>query len=121
MCACGVWCSSWRRPGAAGRPGRASRSRWWSPRRPPRRPTRPALPETAVEVPRARDVNLPPELPPLGRPLPDRASLDDPTADPGNAAIIARRVALHLATAAFQKVTLPDPFELAAQVRPRVS
>jgi hypothetical protein len=83
-------------------------------------PQRPPMPAAPVETPRARDVKLPPELPPLARQLPDRAGLDDPTADAGNADVVARSVAVRLAAAAFLRVTLPDPFELADQVRPAV-
>jgi hypothetical protein len=78
------------------------------------------MPAAPVETPRARDLALPPELPPLARQLPDRASLDDPTSDAGNAAIVARSVAVQLALAPFVRVSLPDPFELAEQVRPSV-
>ena len=78
------------------------------------------MPTSPVETPRARDVKVPPDLPPLARQLPDRASLDDPTADAGNAAVVARSVAVMLAVAPFVRVSLPDPFELAEQVRPVV-
>jgi hypothetical protein len=83
-------------------------------------PARPILPEGPGITQRAADVNLPPALPPLGRPVPDRAPLDDPTADQGNAAIVGRSVTPALGPSAFQKLGLPDPFEFAAQVKPRV-
>ncbi len=84
-------------------------------------PARPALPNPPGETTRARDLNVPPPLNPVGRHLPDRASLDDPTADTGNAAIVSRSPTPDLPPAAFLKVTLPDPFELADQVKPKVA
>jgi len=80
-------------------------------------PAKPILPESPGITLKARDVNLPPDLSPLGRQLPDRASLDDPTAEPGNAAIVGRSPTFILGVAAFLKVALPDPFELADQVK----
>jgi hypothetical protein len=56
----------------------------------------------------------------LARPLPDRASLDDPTADPANAAIVARPAGAPWVVAGFLRLVLPDPFELAEQVKPKV-
>jgi len=69
---------------------------------------------------RARDVNLPPAMPTLGRPAGDRVSLDDPTSDFANAAIVSPPVKVPLTPAGFLKVTLPDPFELGEQVKPKV-
>jgi hypothetical protein len=83
-------------------------------------PTRPVLPEAPVATPKARDVNLPPDLPPLAREVKDRASLDDPTAEPANAGIVTRSPVPALGPAAFLRVALPDPFELGAQVKPAV-
>src|SRR5262249_44192534 len=83
-------------------------------------PARPALPEAPGVTQKAPDVNQPPALPPLGRPVPDRAALDDPTAETGNAAIVSRSVPPVPAPAGFGKLGLPDPFELGDQVKPRV-
>jgi hypothetical protein len=83
-------------------------------------PQRPKLPETPGITTKARDVNQPPDLPPLGRQLPDRASLDDPTAEPGNAAVVNRPVNVPLLQSGFLRVAIPDPFELAGQVKPKV-
>ena len=69
---------------------------------------------------KAHDVNLPPDLPILGRSVPDRASLEDPTADTGYAAIVNKSNTPTLLPSAFQRLGLPDPFELADQVKPRV-
>ena len=84
-------------------------------------PARPSLPVTPGAVAKSRDAAVPPDLAPLGRAVPDRASLDDPTADVANAAIVSRTPTPALPPAAFQKVTLPDPFELGEQVKPKVA
>lgn len=83
-------------------------------------PAKPALPVSPGVKTKAPDVNQPPALPLLGRPAPDRASLDDPTAEPGNAAIVARPTGMPWWPAGFLRVAVPDPFELAEQVKPRV-
>jgi hypothetical protein len=83
-------------------------------------PARPTFPIAAGITERARDVKLPPAMPTLGRPLTERVSLDDPTSELGNAGIVAPPVKVVVAPAAFLKVTLPDPFELGAQVKPKV-
>jgi hypothetical protein len=84
------------------------------------RPERPTLPVSAVFTPRARDVNLPPPAPALGRPAPDRVPFDDPTNDFGNAEVVSSSVKVPLAPSGFLKLSVPDPFELGAQVRPKV-
>jgi hypothetical protein len=83
-------------------------------------PARPAFPVAAGVTERAPDVKEPPRLPTLGRQLADRVSLDDPTAELGHAAITAPAVAVSVPPAGFLKVSLPDPFELGAQVKPSV-
>jgi hypothetical protein len=83
-------------------------------------PERPAFPVKPGITQRAADVKVPPALPVLGRPATDRVSLDDPTAEAGNQAIVAPLVRVGLLPAAFLKVALPDPFELGEQVKPRV-
>ena len=83
-------------------------------------PAKPSLPIAAAITERARDVNIPPAMPTLGRPLNDRVSLDDPTSEFANAAIVATPVNVPLGSAAFVKTTLPDPFELGEQVKPKV-
>jgi len=69
---------------------------------------------------RSRDVNRPPALPTLGRPLAERVSLDDPTAEFGHAAVVNPAVKVPLAPSAFLKVSLPDPFEYGEQVKPKL-
>jgi hypothetical protein len=83
-------------------------------------PARPVFAEAPGIVAKARDVKQPPDLAPLGRHLPDRAGLDDPTAEPANAIIAGRTPMPVLVVAGFLKVTIPDPFELAEQVKPKV-
>lgn len=83
-------------------------------------PAKPVLPVAAVATPRARDASLPPPAPVLGRQYAERASLADPTEEAGNAAATANTVAVALGVAGFVKVSVPDPFELGDQVRPRV-
>jgi hypothetical protein len=84
------------------------------------RPVRLKLPVAPVVTARAPDVNVPPPLPPLGRQAGDRASLEDPTSELGNAAVVAGAAKTPLEPSGFLKVTIPDPFELAEQVRPKV-
>jgi hypothetical protein len=83
-------------------------------------PARPQLPEAPGIAIKARDANVPPELPPTEKPTPDRASLDDPTSEPGNAVIVTKSPKPDLGIAAFLKVVLPDPFELGEQVKPKL-
>ncbi len=83
-------------------------------------PAKPVLPVAAVVTERARDVNLPPPPPTLGRPLNDRVPFDDPTSEAGNAVVASGAVKVPLATSGFLKVTVPDPFELGTQVKPSV-
>lgn len=83
-------------------------------------PAKPVLPTAAVETPRARDVNLLPPPPALGRQYTERASLDDPTTETGNSAATANTVPVALAPSAFLKLGIPDPFELLEQVKPKV-
>jgi hypothetical protein len=83
-------------------------------------PARPALPVAAAISERARDVSLPPAMPTLGRPLHERTSLEDPTSEFANAAVASPAVNVPLGSAPFVKVSLPDPFELGDQVKPKV-
>ena len=50
----------------------------------------------------------------------DRAGLDDPTAEAAGPLIVNRTVTPALTRAEFLRITLPDPFELSAQVKPAV-
>lgn len=83
-------------------------------------PAKPTFPESPGIAIKARDVNLPPDLVPLGRQLADRASLEDPTAEPGNSTIVTRTPTPVLGQSGFLKVVLPDPFELGDQVKSKV-
>jgi hypothetical protein len=57
------------------------------------------------------DVSQPVPLPVLATPAPDRAALDDPTADLTSAAAQAATMPAREAPAPFTKISLPDPFE----------
>jgi hypothetical protein len=63
-----------------------------------------------VRVP-SRDVHEPLALPIQGQPVPDRASLDDPTTDASIAAALAAPIPARTTKAPFLKLTLPDPYE----------
>ncbi len=59
----------------------------------------------------AANLNQPAPLPVLAQPLPDRASLDDPTTEVSLAEAVMGVVPPRTTPAPFQKQTLPDPFE----------
>lgn len=84
-------------------------------------PAKPTVPIAKVVTERARDVNLPPPLPTLGRSAAERVSLDDPTSELANAAIAEPVAKVPLAPAAFLKVGIPDPFEFGDQVKAKIS
>jgi hypothetical protein len=69
---------------------------------------------------RTRDVNRPPELPPLGQRVRDRVGFEDPTTELSHAAIIEPVVKVPLAPSSFSKVVIPDPFEFADQIKLRL-
>ena len=83
-------------------------------------PVKPVLKVTAAATEIARDVNLPPPAPVLGRQVVDRVSLDDPTNEVGNAQVVAGTVRVSLGASEFVKVSIPDPFELAEHMKPKV-
>lgn len=83
-------------------------------------PAKPTFPVAAGITERARDVNLPPAMPTLGRPPADRVPFDDPTTDAGHAAVVAPVVKVPFVPAGFLKVVVPDPFELGEQIKPKV-
>jgi hypothetical protein len=83
-------------------------------------PGKPTFPIAAGITTRARDVNLPPPLPILGRPYSERVSLEDPTIEFAHGAITVPPVKVTMPPAGFVKVTVPDPFELGEQVKPMV-
>ncbi|QJW95941.1 hypothetical protein [Frigoriglobus tundricola] len=83
-------------------------------------PVKPVLPVAAAATEIARDVNLPPPAPVLGRQVTDRVSLDDPTSEVGNAQVVAGTVRVSLGASEFVKVAIPDPFELAEHMKPKV-
>lgn len=67
------------------------------------------------------DVKLPTALPILAKPIPDRASLDDPTTEFTAESIINKNLPLRSTTAPFVKVNLPDPFENAPAAKVKVT
>lgn len=83
-------------------------------------PAKLVLPVAVVDTPRARDFNLPPPAPVLGRPATDRVPFDDPTTDLGNAVVASESVKSTLPSSNFVKTIVPDPFELGEQVKPKV-
>ena len=83
-------------------------------------PARPSFAVQKAEPVTAPDVTQPPPLASLARQVPDRASLEDPAAEPAGAVIVSRVVNPAVERADFWRVVLPDPFELTAQVRPVV-
>ncbi|MCE9568216.1 MAG: hypothetical protein K8U57_39955 [Planctomycetes bacterium] len=83
-------------------------------------PAKPTFPVAPGIADRARDVKLPPTMAILGRPFNERVSLEDPTAEFGNTGIVAPLVRVPVAQTGFLRVSLPDPFELGEQVKPRV-
>jgi hypothetical protein len=69
-----------------------------------------------VRVP-APDVNLPPPLPILAQPQPDRAALADPTTQASREAALAESIPSRTAPAPFDRPGIPDPFENRRAVR----
>jgi hypothetical protein len=67
----------------------------------------------------APDPNQPVALPVLGLATPDRASLDDPTADLSLAAALAAPMPLRSNPAPFLRLNLPDPYEHRSAARVR--
>lgn len=63
-----------------------------------------------VRVP-SIDVNQPIPLPMLSRPVPERASLDDPTLEASAAAALAAPILSRTSKAPFLRLTLPDPYD----------
>lgn len=57
------------------------------------------------------------DVPPLARQVPDRASLDDPTAEIAAARVVFSAMPVPFAPSWFVRFTIPDPFELAEQMR----
>lgn len=83
-------------------------------------PTKPKLPFAAQPTKRSRDVNLPPPLPSLARQVADRVGFEDPTTEFGNTVVTDPRVSATFSPAPFLKVGVPDPFELAEQIKPTI-
>lgn len=80
-------------------------------------PRRPELPESERIRTPSRDVNLPVELPTQARYQPDRAPLEDPTAELSVEKANAQTPPLRTTPAPFVRMNLPEPFEHRAVVR----
>jgi hypothetical protein len=74
-------------------------------------PDRPLVKAPSPPSPSAADVS------PLARQLPDRASLDDPTAEIASARVVFTRLPVPFTPGWFVRFTIPDPFELAEQMK----
>jgi hypothetical protein len=85
------------------------------------KPERIALPVGALTRLETPDVKQPATLPVLARPTADRAPLEDPTTEFTAASIISDRLPLRTNATPFVKVTVPDPFEYAGQVKIKVA
>jgi hypothetical protein len=68
----------------------------------------PAMERVRVPSP---DANEPVSLPILARPVTDRVSLEDPTADASTAAALAATLPRRIIPAPFLRLSLPEPFE----------
>jgi hypothetical protein len=75
------------------------------------RPERIELPVGGLTRLATPDVRQPVTVPILGRPVPDRASLDDPTAEFTASSVFNKNLPLRTTAAPFVKTNLPDPFE----------
>jgi hypothetical protein len=84
----------------------------------PQIPDRPQLTAGALSGQRAPNVAESPVLPTLAKPVPGRASLEDPTGDYSNEQAIARELPLRTKPAPFQRVDLPEPFGPKRALRP---
>lgn len=78
---------------------------------PPALPQQLSLPAgVRVRIP-SPDVNESIPLPILARPMPERASLEDPTLGTSTAAALAAPIPARTSKAPFLKLTLPDPYD----------
>ena len=86
----------------------------------PQLPPRSELPSGALIRVEGRDPSKPAELPLLSsKPVPDRASLADPTVEFTARSVISIVLPLRADPAGFVRINLPDPFEHAAAAKPR--
>ena len=84
------------------------------------RPERIEMPVGALAKLETPDVKQPAALPVLARPTPDRASLEDPTAEFTSESILNGNLPLRSTQASFVKVTLPEPFENVADAKVKI-
>jgi hypothetical protein len=57
------------------------------------------------------DVAMPPPMPVLAQPVPDRVSLDDVTTEVSTAAVLAAPLPVRTTPAPYQRMIVPEPFE----------
>lgn len=74
-------------------------------------PQQQSLPDAGRVRISSEDVKQPIPLPILTQPVPDHASLEDPTADASTAAALAAPLPMRTSPAPFLKLSLPDPYE----------
>jgi hypothetical protein len=83
-------------------------------------PPRPEVPTGSLTRTAGRDVSEPAELPPLSpKPVADRASLADPTAEFTAASAVSPTLPLRIEPTGFVRINLPDPFENAGSAKVR--
>lgn len=76
------------------------------------------LPDGALtRVEGSGELSRPAPLPVLGKPVPDRASLEDPTVDFTAKSVTLETIPLRSEPDAHSKINLPDPFELRDTIR----
>jgi hypothetical protein len=74
-------------------------------------PQRPSFYSGARIRARSADVNVPPRLPPLGGPVPDRVSLDDATFEASTQAVLAAPQPRRTRPAPYHRLSIPEPYE----------
>jgi hypothetical protein len=74
-------------------------------------PRRPAFHAGERARVRSDDPHLPPPLPILAQPVPDRASLEDATTEMSTEAVLAAPLPRRTAPAPYQRLAVPDPYE----------
>jgi hypothetical protein len=80
-------------------------------------PARPELPSTTLVRQPGRDVNEPIPLPAQAKQLPDRASVEDPTAEFSGQRVVNHQPAMRSTPVPFVRMNLPEPFEHRVVVR----
>ncbi len=74
-------------------------------------PSRPSFATGKRIQMRSEDVTLPPPLPVLSQPLPDRVPLDDATKEASTMAALSASMPVRSTPAPYQRMRVPDPYE----------